>query len=89
MSDAERAVITPIEVDDTVKNKVFITVEGEEIQLNQDDIDLSFDATEREIMDKVAPIVEESKGVDIRDSYKVRKMTNNENIFVIPNSTAG
>ena len=32
MSDNQN--IIPLQVDDTVKNKIFITVEGEEIQLN-------------------------------------------------------
>lgn len=82
--------MTPITVeDDTVQNKIFITIEGEEVQLDQETVGISFDDSEEEIMDKVAPIVEESHNIDISDLYKVRKMTNSENIFIIPNSTAG
>ena len=81
--------LTPLQVDDTVRNKIFITVEGEEIQLNYEELDLTFDSSERDIMNKIVPIVREEKGIDISDSYKVRKATTNENIFVIPASTAG
>jgi hypothetical protein len=82
--------VTPItQIDDTVKNKLFVTIDGEEIQLNYQDLDLTFDSSERDIMAKVVPIVQEEKGIDISDSYKVRKSVTNENIFIYPNSVAG
>jgi hypothetical protein len=81
--------IIPIDIDDSVKNKLFITIEGEEIQLNYLNLDLTFQSTEQEIMNKVVPIVQEQKGVNISDTYKVRKAVTNENIFIYPNSTAG
>ena len=81
--------VTPIQVDDTVKNKLFVVVEGEEVQLNYEDFDLTFNSSESEIMDKIVPVIQEEKRVNIRDSYKIRKVTNNENIFIIPSSVAG
>ena len=75
--------------DDTVKNRVFVTIEGEDWQHDLSSLGLTFDSSEEEIMDMIVPLIEEEFDVTIRDLYKVRKATNNQNIFVIPNSTAG
>ena len=77
------------EVTDAVTDRIFVTVDGDEVQLTQEEAGVSFDDSEADIMAKIAPMIEEDKGVDISDSYKVRKMTNNRNIFIIPASTAG
>lgn len=78
--------VIPLEIDDTVKNKIFITVEGKEIQYNYTDFDLTFESTEEEIMNKMVPVIQEEMSIDISDTYKVRKTTNNENIFIFPSS---
>lgn len=87
MSDVQN--IVPINVDDTLRNKLIVIVDGEEVQINYDDLDLTFNSLESEIMSKVVPIIIEEKGIDITDTYKIRKTTDNENIFIYPNSTAG
>ena len=76
-------------VADTVTDRVFVTIEGVDVQYLQETVGINFDMTESEIMSKITPIILEEKGVDISDSFKVRKTLNNRNIFVIPNSTAG
>ena len=87
MSDAN---IIPIEVeDDTVRNRIFVTVDGEEVQISLEDANISFEDSESDIMSRVAPMVEEQTGADITDSFKIRKMVDSHNIFIIPNSTAG
>jgi len=88
MSDINSNVI-PLNLNDSVKNKLFIVIEGEEIQLDYASLDLTFDSSENEIMDKVIPIVQEQKDIDITGLYKVRKAVDNQNIFCFPNSTAG
>lgn len=86
----ENTNVIPIDIgDDTAREKIFITVEGEEVQISLADAGIDFDDSESNIMDRVAPMVEEQTGVDITDSYKIRKMLNNRNIFIIPNSVAG
>lgn len=85
----DRNEITPIAPEDTVRNRLFVTIHGQDWQKDLAELGLSFDSTEREIMDRIVPIIEEEFGEDIGDYYKVRKATNNQNIFVIPNSTAG
>lgn len=82
--------IVPIEVEnDSVRDRIFVTVDGEEVQISLEEAGLSFDDSEADIMARIAPMVEESTGADITDSFKIRKMTNSNNIFIIPNSTAG
>jgi hypothetical protein len=88
MSDL--ANITPINnINDSIKNKLFVVIEGEEIQFDYRTLGLTFESSEEEIMNKIVPIVQEDKGVDITDTYKVRKSITNENIFIYPNSVAG
>ena len=81
--------ITPLNIDDSVRNKLFIIIDGGEIQFNYEEFDLTFDSSEEEIMNKIVPVVQEEKGIDISDTYKVRKSIDNENIFIYPASTAG
>jgi hypothetical protein len=79
-------VITP---DDNARDRIFVTIGGDEWQRGLDEIGLSFESSEREIMDRVVPIISETFGQDIRNHYKIRKATTNRNVFIYPNSTAG
>jgi len=79
--------ITPLE--DTVTNKIFVTINGQDWQKDLEDLGLSFTASEEEIMNIVVPTIQEEFNQDISDSYKVRKAVNNQNIYVIPSSVAG
>lgn len=75
--------------DNTVTQKVFVTIDGQDWQRDLSALGLSFDSSEQEIMDIIVPLIEEEFGTDIRDLYKIRKATNNQNVFIIPNSVAG
>lgn len=81
--------IHPVEVDTSFRNKVVVTIEGQDWQRDLEAVGLTFDSNEREIMTALAPLIREEFGVDITDYYKVRKATNTGNIYVIPSSTAG
>lgn len=83
------ATIQLIDPDQATTNKIFVTINGQDWQKDLTSVGLSFDATEREIMDAIAPIIREEFNEDIRNLYKVRKAVNTQNIYVIPNSTAG
>ena len=89
MTDNLPANIELLNPDDTVTHKVFVTIDGQDWQRNLSDVGLSFDSSEAEIMDVIVPLIEEEFDTNIRDLYKIRKATNNENIFIIPNSVAG
>jgi len=83
------AEIVPINPDSTVENKIFVTIDGEDWQKDLDAIGLTFESSEQEIMERIVPMIREEYNEDITDLYKVRKATNTQNIYVIPNSTAG
>jgi hypothetical protein len=83
------AVITLIDPDEQVKNKILVTINGQDWQKNLSDFGLTFDSSDREIMERISSAVQEEFGEDISDSYKIRKATNTQNIYVIPSSVAG
>lgn len=74
---------------ETITGSIVITLEGFDYKIDQASVGISMTASEREIIDSIAPIIREEKGVDISSGYKVRKALNSETIYVIPNSTAG
>jgi hypothetical protein len=75
--------------DNTTRERLFVTIEGQDWQRSLEELNLTFDSSEQEIMDAIVPLIQEEFNTDIRDLYKIRKATNNQNIFIIPNSTAG
>lgn len=74
---------------DEVKEKIIVTVAGNDFIRDLSLFGLTFESTEEEVIDAIAPIILEEFGEDIRDTYKMRKSLNNRNIYCIPNSTAG
>ena len=89
MTDNVPATIELINPSDEATNKVFVTIHGRDWQRSLEDVGLSFDSSDSEIMERIAPIVQEEFNEDITDLYKIRKATNSQNIFIIPNSVAG
>ncbi|HRZ18589.1 MAG TPA: hypothetical protein P5136_00905 [Methanofastidiosum sp.] len=83
------AVIQLVNPNAEVTDRIFVTVEGQDYQRSLSELGLSFDATEREIMDQITPVINEEFGVNIRNHYKIRKAVSNRNIYVIPSSVAG
>lgn len=81
--------ITPLNPNESVENKLFVTINGEDWQKDLEEVGLSFDSSEQEIMERITPMIREEFNEDITDLYKIRKATNSQNIYVIPNSVAG
>jgi hypothetical protein len=77
----------------SVSNKIIIAVAGEDMIVDYDDYGLSFDSNEQQFLEAVRPAISERFNVDIKDSsgwlYKTRKATESQNVYLIPNSTAG
>jgi len=82
-------VITPLNVSDDIRNKIFVTIDGRDWQKDLSEIGLTFDSSEDEIMEKLSPIIQEEFNQNISDSYKIRKAVNSQNIYAIPASVAG
>ena len=82
-------VITPLQVDDNVHNKIFVTIDGRDWQKDLSELGLTFSSSEREIMECLTPIIQEEFNQDISGTFKIRKAVNSQNIYIIPNSVAG
>lgn len=78
-----------LDPENTTRNKLFVTIAGQDWQKDLEDLSLTINSSEEEIMSIIVPIIQEEFNEDISDTYKIRKAINNENIFIIPNSTAG
>lgn len=78
-----------LDPENTTRNKLFVTIAGQDWQKDLEELSLTINSSEEEIMSIIVPIIQEEFNEDISDTYKIRKAINNENIFIIPNSTAG
>jgi len=76
-----------------IQDKIIVCVSGEDMHIDYNDFGLSFDSTDGQVLEAIAPLVQERFSVDLGHPgswlYKTRKATNSRNIYVIPNSTAG
>lgn len=83
-----------VNVTDEVRNEVIITVNGNDIRVPMDPLDLTIDSTERDILNAVRPIIQGREGIDIQDDtgvygYTVRKAMNSNSIYIYPKPVAG
>ena len=74
-------------------NKIIVAISGDDLFLNYSDYGLSFDSSESDILARINPIIQEQFGQSLesggRWTYKTRKATASQNVYIIPNSTAG
>lgn len=86
--------LTQISPEQNVTDKIIICIEGQDWIQDLGSTTVTFDSTETEILESVRSGIQEKFSVDIKDEtsgwlYKVRKATDNRNIYILPNSTAG
>lgn len=72
-----------------ITGKVLVTVDGRDFTSDLHAVGLTIDSSDREIMAAMIPVVREAIGADISEHYKVRKAVDSQNVYIIPNSTAG
>lgn len=77
-----------------VQNKIIVCIDGSDYIRDYESLELTFDSSEADILNAIRPIIQEEKGVDIKDEdhgwlYKVRKSTDSKNVYILPNSVAG
>lgn len=72
-----------------MENKIIVIINGEEHSYDYETFGLTFDSTDSEIITAISGAVSESFGTDISQYYKVQKVLNTRNIYIIPNSVAG
>lgn len=76
------------------RSQVIITLDGRDVSLDMENLGLTLDSTESQIIDAVRGVVRESENVDIADengeyAYTVRKALNSNTIYVYPKPVAG
>lgn len=74
---------------DQIDGVITVTVEDEERSYFYDDVGLTFDSPDSEILSTLSSIVREDTGVDISNSYAVKKVQSSQNTYVFPKSPAG
>jgi len=77
-----------------VKNKIIVCIGSSDWIIDYAEYNLSFDNSEEEILTRLSPAITERFSVNIKDDesgwlYKTRKAIESQNIYIIPNSTAG
>lgn len=90
MSETNEAqAMNTIVIQPDTRDKIIVTIEGQDWIKDLSRFGLTFDSSEAEVKDAIVPAIEEEFGVNIRSGYKMRKATNSQNIHLIPNSVAG
>jgi hypothetical protein len=72
-----------------MENKIIVIINGEEHNYDYEVFGLTFDSTDSEIISAMNSAIQEAFNVDILQYYKVQKVLNTKNIYIIPNSVAG
>lgn len=81
-------VLVPVE-DQDIRDKLIVTMEGNDFQKDLEYFAITMEMSDDLIMEAIAPYINEQFGVNIARTYKIKKALNTNNIYVIPNSTAG
>lgn len=72
------------------QNKVIVVIGGQEEILDQSTLGLTMESSEREVLDAVQGVINESLQDNSQEySYTVRKMLNTNNLLVMPKPIAG
>ena len=75
----------------TPTGKIVVTLESEKKEYAYETLGVTYESTDQEILDAVAPVVEEETGVDILEDglYTVKSVTASQNKYLFPKSQAG
>lgn len=74
--------------------EIIITLASREKHYPYDRLSVTYDSTDEEILNAVAPVVMEEEGFNLREeqeegAYTVKRVEESHNIFIFPKSTAG
>lgn len=76
------------------QGKIIITLASTEKEYEYDRLDVSYDSTDEEILDAVAPVILEEEGFDIKEEqeegyFTIKRVDDSKNVYIFPKSTAG
>lgn len=94
MTDTAAVVVEAVNATDEIRNEVIITVNGRDIRVPMESLNLEINSPERDILNAIRPIIQGREGLDIQDndgafSYTVRKAMNSNSIYIYPKPVAG
>ncbi len=71
--------------------RIVVTLESEEKEYAYNTLGVTFESSDQEILEAVAPVVEEETGVDILEDglYTVKKVESSHNAYLFAKSPAG
>ena len=77
-----------------MNGEIIITLASEEKHYNYDRLSVSYESTDEEILDALAPVLLEEEGFNIREEqrdgyFTLKRVDSSQNIYVFPKSTAG
>ena len=75
----------------TPTGEILVTLESTERRFQYADMGLTFDSSDTEILEAIAPVIEEEEGIDILEDnlFTVKKVESSHNVFCFPKSPAG
>ena len=76
------------------ENKTIVTLESEEVMLNNEDLGVGHANSDSEVIAAISPVIEERTGMDMSDEYEdgywtVKRVTSSGNMYIFPKSPAG
>lgn len=76
------------------RGEIIIVLNSTEKKFAFEDFSVTFDSSDKEILDAIAPRLLEEEGFDIREQqdeglYTVKKQEDSGNVYIFPKSTAG
>ena len=76
------------------RGEIIVVLNSSEKKFNFADFSVTFDSSDNEILEAIAPRLLEEEGFDIREQqdeglYTVKKQEDSGNVYIFPKSTAG
>ncbi len=77
-----------------VTGEIIVTLASTERHLSYNQLGVTFESTDQEILDALAPVLLESDGFDIKEEqeegyFTLKRVESSHNIFCFPKSVAG
>lgn len=77
-----------------MNGEIIVTLSSEEKHYSYDRLSVTFESSDEEILDALAPVLLEEEGFNIREEqrdgyFTIKRVESSQNIYVFPKSTAG
>ena len=74
--------------------EIIVTLASKELKYSYEQLGVTFDSSDSEILDALQPVVLEEEGFDVKEeqdegAYTLKRVDSSKNIYLFPKSTAG